>query len=205
MCYFSGSMFLSIQSTSDIRALKSFLGETCNSVFIDLTVSSEWEDWNQAALIQISLPHPYHLIVWLVANHLAFWFFVSFLVWLWYPNRSWLRFFLSPVSVSVSIHSDVSLLGISVALVGSVCPYCVLQCLEDGLSSLLSFVDPVPPVTLEVLGQCLCSSRPEFPHLEGGTRLTFRMFHRFLRGTLETMHNNIFFRKDVSQYKVLRF
>lgn len=56
-------MFLSIQSTSDIRALKSFLGETCNSVFIDLTVSSEWEDWKEAALIQISLPHPYHLIV----------------------------------------------------------------------------------------------------------------------------------------------
>ena len=47
MCYFSGSMFLSIQSTSDIRALKSFLGETCNSVFIDLTVSSEWEDWKE--------------------------------------------------------------------------------------------------------------------------------------------------------------
>ena len=63
MCHFSGSRFLNIQPASDIRALKSFLGETCNTVFIYLTVNSEWEDGNKEALIQISLPHPYHLVV----------------------------------------------------------------------------------------------------------------------------------------------
>ena len=63
MCHFSGSRFLNIQPTLGIRALKSFLGETCNTVFIYLTVNSEWEDGNKEELIQISLPHPYHLVV----------------------------------------------------------------------------------------------------------------------------------------------
>lgn len=63
MCHVSGSTFLNIQSSSDISVLTSFLGENYNPVFIYLTVSFEWEDWDKEALIQVSLCHPYHLVV----------------------------------------------------------------------------------------------------------------------------------------------
>lgn len=89
--------------SSDINILIGLLEKNANTVFCYLTVSFEQEDWDHETLIQVFLLHPYHLALWPLANHFSFLVLCFLLVQSWDRNRCQQRFFLSPVSVTLSV------------------------------------------------------------------------------------------------------